>query len=314
MCMKINVQRRPQNFYLATLLVLTLLTLLSVFYSSYFRSSSIFSSIHISRREPATYTLVIPSHTKRLESTLNILQYYANNHTACGSLSQIIVRWIDKIDPPAKILGFRGEIPVRIIKSRTFSLNERFQPDEIVTTTIFSLDDDLIIPCKTLEFGLSVHASFPDRIVGFVPRLQGRSDGRLKYSYAWANEEYSMILTGAAFISRTWLIEYWCDKALPSKVRRVVDEGFNSEDIGMNFVVAAANGLKHPILVVPQGEQWYMGLGTPGISSSGQKHMAARTSVMQTLTEFVGYDLLEMLRTKIKVVSHVPGKEWRVGS
>ena len=52
------------------------------------------------------------------------------------------------------------------------NLNNRFKPIEgLRTDAIFSIDDDVVVPCSTLEFAFSVWQSAPDSMVGFVPRM-----------------------------------------------------------------------------------------------------------------------------------------------
>lgn len=51
------------------------------------------------------------------------------------------------------------------------NLNNRFKPiKDLANDAIFSIDDDIIVPCRTLEFGFRVWQSAPDAMVGFVPR------------------------------------------------------------------------------------------------------------------------------------------------
>ncbi|KAM7261967.1 hypothetical protein ACFE04_021044 [Oxalis oulophora] len=51
------------------------------------------------------------------------------------------------------------------------SLNNRFKEiNGLETDAVFSIDDDVIFPCSTVEFAFSVWRSAPDVMVGFVPR------------------------------------------------------------------------------------------------------------------------------------------------
>jgi hypothetical protein len=51
-------------------------------------------------------------------------------------------------------------------------LNNRFKPlTDIGTDAVFSIDDDVLVPCNTMDLAFSVWQSAPDQTVGFVPRM-----------------------------------------------------------------------------------------------------------------------------------------------
>ena len=51
-------------------------------------------------------------------------------------------------------------------------LNNRFKPiDNLLTDAILSIDDDVLVPCSSLETAFSVWTSAPNSMVGFVPRM-----------------------------------------------------------------------------------------------------------------------------------------------
>jgi len=258
------------------------------------------------------FTLAIASHSKRINSTLGILEYYGNEEANCPLISKIVINWIDDIDPPIEITTFQSKIPVNVIKSRKRSLNERFRPDAIETSSIFSMDDDIRISCASLGFAFSIYKEFPERIVGFVPRMHvddvKGSEFKVLYDHnrAGSFKKYSMILTGAAFISRKYLKLYWSSHELPSLMRDLVDEHFNGEDIAMNYLVASQNALSHPIHVIPL-DTWYMNVGTPGISNakSGITHRRSRHVIINRLIEHFGWNLLDAVTTNMRVFGAV---------
>lgn len=52
------------------------------------------------------------------------------------------------------------------------NLNNRFKPiEDLRTDAIFSVDDDVIVPCRTLDFAFTVWKTAPHTMVGFVPRV-----------------------------------------------------------------------------------------------------------------------------------------------
>ena len=76
-----------------------------------------------------------------------------------------------------------------------------------------SVDDDLYIPCSTLDFAHSVWRSAPQAMVGFMPRMHGYDERIRRFTYhewwyVWRHGLYSMILTKACFLHRAFLYEY----------------------------------------------------------------------------------------------------------
>jgi hypothetical protein len=54
------------------------------------------------------------------------------------------------------------------------SLNNRFRPLlPLETAAVFSVDDDLHLPCATLDFAHDVWRASPSTMVGFMPRMHG---------------------------------------------------------------------------------------------------------------------------------------------
>jgi hypothetical protein len=80
-----------------------------------------------------------------------------------------------------------------------------------------------------------------------------------------------------------------------------MDEGFNGEDISMNVLVASMNGHKHPINVVAH-QPWFlkMDLDVIGISY-GKDHHEKRDNVLKELQRFFGYNMLDLVITRMKV-------------
>ena len=94
------------------------------------------------------------------------------------------------------------------------SLNNRFRPVlSIDTEAVFSVDDDLMIPCSLLQFTHGVWRSAPESMVGFMPRMHGFDDATQRYTYhewwyVWRHGLYSFILTKACFLHRSFLYRY----------------------------------------------------------------------------------------------------------
>lgn len=74
---------------------------------------------------------------------------------------------------------------------------------------------------------------FNSQIVWFVI-MQGVFEKALEYIW-WYENSYTLILTGAAFVSRYNIEKYW-SKAYDA-AREIVHEAWNCEDILMNVVI-----------------------------------------------------------------------------
>lgn len=144
------------------------------------------------------------------------------------------------------------KVPVHFHIPPTTSLNYRFylpegHPDD---SPVFSLDDDLGISTQDIRKAFEAwKAQTSPSIVGYTPRSAKKTQGgRLRYVYnTHGRANYSMVLTNAAFISPVFIRAYnnvKDDKI--AKMRLIVDEQRNGEDIGMNFV---AKQLGNPTLV-----------------------------------------------------------------
>jgi alpha-1,4-N-acetylglucosaminyltransferase EXTL2 len=163
------------------------------------------------------------------------------------------------------------------------SLNSRFEPLQYITTEcVMILDDDMKVHLDDVANLYYTWMENRDQIVGVSPRWVDdkidpstlkylyysedppyRSDGSPDMSSA-PRKGYSIMLTKAMMIHRDYLRLYTCGgngiankklkvgrkfEAMRSTILDFVDKNFNCEDIGMNFVVAAA--LEHLHLPAP---------------------------------------------------------------
>lgn len=104
------------------------------------------------------------------------------HYASCLGTDAINVVWGESQPPSEHLKTYLRKIVAS--KSRRsdmpnirFYVNEddnfsRFKPmDSLQTDAIFSVDDDMIVPCSTLDFAFSVWQSAPFTMVGFVPRM-----------------------------------------------------------------------------------------------------------------------------------------------
>lgn len=124
------------------------------------------------------YTVLINT-WKRYSLLKKVVAHYA----ACSYTDAIHVIWSES-EPPSDSLKAQLN---KIFLSQTQSankpyfrfemneednLNNRFKPiSEPQSDAIFSVDDDVIIPCHTLDYAFTVWRTAPSTMVGFVPRM-----------------------------------------------------------------------------------------------------------------------------------------------
>ncbi|XP_068644527.1 glycosylinositol phosphorylceramide mannosyl transferase 1-like [Aristolochia californica] len=181
------------------------------------------------------------------------------------------------------------------------SLNNRFKEiQDLKTEAVFSIDDDVIFPCTSLEFAFSVWQSAPAAMVGFVPRmhwLDKSTSNSESYSYGgwwsvWWMGRYSMVLSKAAFFHNKYLDLY--TNHMPASIRDYITKNRNCEDIAMAFLVA--NATRAPPIWV-KGEIFE--IGSTGISSLGG-HSEQRSVCVNKFVELYGY--MPLVSTSVKAV------------
>ncbi|KAL5967737.1 Exostosin-like 3 [Taenia solium] len=107
----------------------------------------------------------------------------------------------------------------------------------IYTEALLMLDDDVTLRHDEIVLAFRIWRENRDRIVGFPARGHFWSSSSQNWYYNSAHScEYSMILTGAAFIHRYYLHAYSIE--MPAQIREIVDAELNCEDIAMNFLVS----------------------------------------------------------------------------
>ena len=124
----------------------------------------------------------------------------------------------------------------------------RFHNSALVTTHAFlSLDEDVTLTTEEINFAFEVWKTFPERIVGFPARSHFWDERRRLWSYTSARaNEYSMILTNAAFLHRKYAKLFV--ENLSVSVTTALQTYTDCEHILMNFLVALVSK-KPPIKV-----------------------------------------------------------------
>uniref|UniRef100_A0A6Q2XGK7 Exostosin glycosyltransferase 1 n=1 Tax=Esox lucius TaxID=8010 RepID=A0A6Q2XGK7_ESOLU len=204
--------------------------------------------------------------------------------------AQIIVLWNCDKPLPSKNKWPSTAVPITVIEGERKTMSSRFFPhDVILTDAVLSLDEDSVLSTNEVDFAFFVWHSFPDRIVGYPARSHywDSSKSRWGYTSKWTNE-YSMVLTGAAFYHRYY--HYLYTHYLPPSLLTMVDRMSNCEDILMNFLVSAVTKL--PPIKVTQKKQYKETMMQQGSKTSrwaDPDHFAQRQTCMNSFSGWFGF-------------------------
>ncbi|KAG9150235.1 hypothetical protein Leryth_009806 [Lithospermum erythrorhizon] len=242
----------------------------------------------------------------------DLLKKSISHYASCPGLQSIRIVWSEPDPPSDSIVEYLNrvvqlhskdgrEIELKFDINKEDSLNNRFKEiKDLRTDVVFSIDDDIIFPCSSVELAFSVWRSAPDTMVGFVPRVHwvDKSKGdQGKFIYGgwwsvWWTGTYSMVLSKAALFHKKYLNLYTYE--MPASIREYVTKNRNCEDIAMSFLVANASGAP-PIWV--KGKIFE--IGSTGISSLGG-HSEKRT---ECVNRFVAeFGRMPLVSTTVKAV------------
>ncbi|XP_077599499.1 exostosin-1c isoform X1 [Stigmatopora nigra] len=205
--------------------------------------------------------------------------------------SQIIILWNSEKAPPSRSKWPPMPVPLTITDGKR-KTTSRFLPHvAIETDAVLSLDEDAALLTSEVNFAFLVWRSFPDRIVGYPPRSHFWDPLKQAWGYTskWTNE-YSMVLTGAAFYHRYY--HHLFSHYLPQSLRTLVDRSSNCEDILMNFLVSAVTHL--PPIKVAQRKQYKESPGpqkttNKNVPWANPEHFNQRQECVNTFAGWFGY-------------------------
>ncbi|XP_055362045.1 exostosin-1 isoform X3 [Betta splendens] len=204
--------------------------------------------------------------------------------------AQIVVLWNCDKPLPARSKWPSTSVPLTVIEGQTKLMSSRFFPHDIILTdAVLSLDEDAVLSTNEVEFAFTVWQSFPERIVGYPARSHYWDSARSRWGYTskWTND-YSMVLTGAAFYHRYY--HYLFTHSVPASLLTTVDHMANCEDILMNFLVSAVT--KQPPIKVTQKKQYKETMMSQGSKTSqwaDPDHFAQRQTCMNTFSHWLGF-------------------------
>ncbi|GJM97499.1 hypothetical protein PR202_ga14430 [Eleusine coracana subsp. coracana] len=117
-----------------------------------------------------------------------LLRRTVAHYAACAGVDGVHVVWSEPREPSdslrRSIANSTQRGNVRFVINQGDTLNNRFRPiNGLATDAVFSVDDDLIVPCSTLRFAYTVWRSAPSVMVGFVPRMHWLADTLHRYGY-----------------------------------------------------------------------------------------------------------------------------------
>ncbi|XP_017309165.2 exostosin-1a isoform X1 [Ictalurus punctatus] len=235
------------------------------------------------------FTAVIHAVTPLVSQSQPILKLLASVSKS-QYCAQIIVLWNCDKPLPAKQRWPATSQPVVVIEGESKVMSSRFLPySTIVTDAVLSLDEDTVLSTTEVDFAFTVWQSFPERIVGYPARSHFWDVNKERWGYTskWTND-YSMVLTGAAFYHRYYNHLY--TNYLPASLKSMVDQLSNCEDILMNFLVSAVT--KMPPIKVTQKKQYketMMGQQTSRASRwADPDHFAQRQTCMNKFASWFG--------------------------
>jgi len=113
----------------------------------------------------------------------DLLKQSIKHYSSCPRLESVHIVWSEPNPPSDILLKFLHhvvkskpkdgrQVKLRFDINKEDSLNNRFKEiKDLETDAVFSIDDDVIFPCSSVEFAFDVWQSAPDTMVGFVPRV-----------------------------------------------------------------------------------------------------------------------------------------------
>jgi len=113
----------------------------------------------------------------------DLLKQSIKHYSSCPRLESVHIVWSEPNPPSDILLKFLHhvvkskpkdgrQVKLKFDINTEDSLNNRFKEiKDLETDAVFSIDDDVIFPCSSVEFAFDVWQSAPDTMVGFVPRV-----------------------------------------------------------------------------------------------------------------------------------------------
>eukprot|EP00127_Corallochytrium_limacisporum_P006474 Clim_evm5s229 gene=Clim_evmTU5s229 len=249
------------------------------------------------------FTAMIVTHHGRLPLLREALAHY----TRCDAFTEVVLVWQNTTDMiPDLVEDLDADnlsIPVYIRTEHVNSMNNRWKevpngdyadgavwPYNAVASAIFSVDDDILIPCEDVERGFINWRSHPERLTGFLPRvIYPDLNGVFRYGHerdARRQNHYNMVLPSSGFFGGELLHRY--QKRVPNYLKNLVDEVRNCEDILINFVFGEE--YQEPPMAVPARTRDRSVIKDYGKGiSHAPDHVAKRERCIAEFTKWLGH-------------------------
>ena len=208
-------------------------------------------------------------------------------HAGCESLQKF---QIEQLIHNYSYLAQQKDILLRYSVRDDKTLGRRFRDfDSIRTSTIFSIDDDILMPSQNIEYGYRIWKKHPTQLVGFLARYLGIQKANvsgqrdiLKYEVPGSFKKIRLILTGVAFIGRELALAYYSpDNKLNLNLVQTMN---NCEDVLMNFVAMNKTNLSAVFVLKP-----FNHIGKNRLSQKTRnKHFGNRTICVNKFYESFG--------------------------
>jgi Glycosyl transferase family 64 domain len=280
------------------------------------------SNNNIPKSTEEDFAVVINTY-QRPDMLRQAVQHYAGN---CGTkyrVGQVFVVWAEQgvsVPSPESFFDEKSAIrknnlstraSVEVLQVSKDSLNSRFEPiPQLITTSVFMVDDDIRVACPDLLLGFQAWKENPDAMVGYYPRLssppmvrgKGASTAQSELVYhAWPivfwRQEINFVLTKASFLHSKYLALYTNDDTFPKEIKDHVDKHMNCEDIAMSMLVANYTRYQSSLQQQPNKneqpplparpiyvEGTVSDRGLFGGISTGSGHMTTRSDCLTQLT------------------------------
>ena len=257
------------------------------------------------------YAVVINTYDRPFQ----LLNQTINHYKSCSSISQVFIIWGNTNKKPPLF-----QHPITVIQSPTSSLNYRFYlPSNLSSEALFTVDDDVLVDCQSLEHGFNAWRYNKESLVGYYPRVHVDKGGGLIYhtwDYVYFTNTFSIILTKASFMHRKYFEYYWdLNDETQALVRNYVDSKRNCEDIAMALLITSKSS-SLPIFV--EGNVIDKGLfgGISTSSSQSSPHFTTRSNCLTDLREIysaqgVSLDLPIVRLSERGWKGHFPGFWWQ---
>ncbi|XP_022242416.1 exostosin-1-like [Limulus polyphemus] len=255
---------------------------------------------HLAASISPNFTAIIYA-TMPIMSSSSPLARLIKNVAKSSFASRILVLWNGETAPPIANKLPQVSVPVNIIQPPQKTISSRFHPHPLVQTdAVLNLDEDAVLTTEEVDFAFKVWQSYPERIVGYPARSHYWEDSKSCWGYTskWTNE-YSMILTGAAFYHRYY--NYLYTFYLHNLLHKTVDQSQNCEDILMNFLVSHVTNL--PPIKVTQRKQYKETIATDGKTYptpwNDPDHFVQRQICMNTFVDTFAY--MPLVRSSLRL-------------